>query len=221
MYNRSSLLKNWNDNNHNGKTVTSTTIVPIVVWIAPCVPRVFKDKSKLSAQIRAQESVAEGLRAERKLWSQELAQQGEAPTSGPGTSAVWCLLYDLYNWERSNGKKLQAPFYLSGLSFVYDKLTRSVATVFYTGARFLHLRPVFSTRGPMPVFYVEALSCCGRQLLFACFDRSIAGSRPRPLGSADRVADWWSAGVQEAGPGRHQCPTAQRFFYLERHWLPY
>ncbi|XP_031569336.1 leucine-rich repeat and coiled-coil domain-containing protein 1-like [Actinia tenebrosa] len=35
-----------------------------------------QDKSKLGAQIRAQESVIEGLRTERKLWSQELAQQG-------------------------------------------------------------------------------------------------------------------------------------------------
>ena len=30
----------------------------------------------MSAQIRAQGSVIEGLRSERKLWSEELAQQG-------------------------------------------------------------------------------------------------------------------------------------------------
>lgn len=35
-----------------------------------------QDKAKLSAQIRAQGSVIEGLRSERKLWSEELAQQG-------------------------------------------------------------------------------------------------------------------------------------------------
>ncbi|KAK2559570.1 Leucine-rich repeat and coiled-coil domain-containing protein 1 [Acropora cervicornis] len=36
----------------------------------------YKDKAKLTAQIRAQVSVIEGLRSERKLWSEELAQQG-------------------------------------------------------------------------------------------------------------------------------------------------
>ncbi|XP_027025243.2 leucine-rich repeat and coiled-coil domain-containing protein 1 isoform X1 [Tachysurus fulvidraco] len=35
-----------------------------------------KDKSKLLSQLSAQESVIEGLRAERRLWGQELAQQG-------------------------------------------------------------------------------------------------------------------------------------------------
>ncbi|XP_067052104.1 leucine-rich repeat and coiled-coil domain-containing protein 1-like isoform X1 [Acropora muricata] len=35
-----------------------------------------QDKAKLTAQIRAQVSVIEGLRSERKLWSEELAQQG-------------------------------------------------------------------------------------------------------------------------------------------------
>ena len=35
-----------------------------------------QDKTKLLAQVEAQESVICGLRAERKLWGQELAQQG-------------------------------------------------------------------------------------------------------------------------------------------------
>lgn len=35
-----------------------------------------KDKSKLLSQLTAQETVIEGLRAERRLWGQELAQQG-------------------------------------------------------------------------------------------------------------------------------------------------
>ncbi|XP_077472329.1 leucine-rich repeat and coiled-coil domain-containing protein 1 [Stigmatopora argus] len=35
-----------------------------------------KDKTRLSSQLGAQESVIDGLRAERKLWGQELAQQG-------------------------------------------------------------------------------------------------------------------------------------------------
>ncbi|XP_065065205.1 leucine-rich repeat and coiled-coil domain-containing protein 1-like isoform X2 [Rhopilema esculentum] len=35
-----------------------------------------QDKDKLLAQVKAQESLIEGLRAERKLWGEELAQQG-------------------------------------------------------------------------------------------------------------------------------------------------
>ncbi|XP_077580966.1 leucine-rich repeat and coiled-coil domain-containing protein 1 isoform X2 [Stigmatopora nigra] len=35
-----------------------------------------KDKTRLASQVGAQESVIDGLRAERKLWGQELAQQG-------------------------------------------------------------------------------------------------------------------------------------------------
>lgn len=35
-----------------------------------------KDKSRLLSQLSAQETVIEGLRAERRLWGQELAQQG-------------------------------------------------------------------------------------------------------------------------------------------------
>lgn len=40
-----------------------------------------KDKSKLISQLTAQESVIDGLRAERKIWGQELAQQGTSLTS--------------------------------------------------------------------------------------------------------------------------------------------
>lgn len=39
-----------------------------------------KDKSKLISQLTAQESVIDGLRAERKIWGQELAQQGTSLT---------------------------------------------------------------------------------------------------------------------------------------------
>ena len=35
-----------------------------------------QENSSLSAQLSAQQSVAEGLREERQLWGQELAQQG-------------------------------------------------------------------------------------------------------------------------------------------------
>lgn len=36
-----------------------------------------EEKSKLISQITAQESVIDGLKAERKIWGQELAQQGK------------------------------------------------------------------------------------------------------------------------------------------------
>lgn len=39
-----------------------------------------KDKSKMISQLTAQESVIDGLRAERKIWGQELAQQGTPVT---------------------------------------------------------------------------------------------------------------------------------------------
>ena len=45
-------------------------------WLLNSVSYKLQDKAKLSAQIRAQGSVIEGLRSERKLWSEELAQQG-------------------------------------------------------------------------------------------------------------------------------------------------
>ena len=35
-----------------------------------------QEKTRLAAQLVALESVVEGLKAERKLWGQELAQQG-------------------------------------------------------------------------------------------------------------------------------------------------
>lgn len=35
-----------------------------------------KDKARLLSQLTAQESVIDGLRAERRIWGQELAQQG-------------------------------------------------------------------------------------------------------------------------------------------------
>lgn len=38
---------------------------------------IYQENGKLKAQTEAQESVIEGLRSERKLWGQELAQQGK------------------------------------------------------------------------------------------------------------------------------------------------
>ncbi|XP_035680268.1 leucine-rich repeat and coiled-coil domain-containing protein 1-like [Branchiostoma floridae] len=42
----------------------------------PAVEVMRQDKVRLQSQLTAQESIIEGLRAEKKLWSQELAQQG-------------------------------------------------------------------------------------------------------------------------------------------------
>lgn len=36
-----------------------------------------QEKAKLISQVTAQESVIDGLKAERKIWGQELAQQGK------------------------------------------------------------------------------------------------------------------------------------------------
>ena len=37
-----------------------------------------KEKIRLTSQVQAQESVIEGLKSERKLWGEELAQQGSS-----------------------------------------------------------------------------------------------------------------------------------------------
>ncbi|XP_059914505.1 leucine-rich repeat and coiled-coil domain-containing protein 1 [Gadus macrocephalus] len=44
--------------------------------LGPQLELLKKDKSRLLSQLTAQESVIDGLRAERKIWGQELAQQG-------------------------------------------------------------------------------------------------------------------------------------------------
>lgn len=41
-----------------------------------------KDKGRLLSQLTAQESVIDGLRAERRIWGQELAQQGGRQPGG-------------------------------------------------------------------------------------------------------------------------------------------
>ena len=67
-----------------------------------------KDKTRLLSQLTAQESVIDGLRAERKIWGQELAQQGRGrplqgstkrgatergpgPVQGPVNSHFWTV----------------------------------------------------------------------------------------------------------------------------------
>jgi len=41
-----------------------------------------KEKARLFSQLTAQESVIDGLRAERRIWGQELAQQGGRDPGG-------------------------------------------------------------------------------------------------------------------------------------------
>lgn len=55
-----------------------------------------KDKSKLLSQLTAQETVIEGLRAERRLWGQELAQQGTQQTYYPTPNLELLLLAILF-----------------------------------------------------------------------------------------------------------------------------
>lgn len=49
-----------------------------------------KDKARLVSQLTAQESVIDGLRAERKVWGQELAQQGDRARRTCEMSALKC-----------------------------------------------------------------------------------------------------------------------------------
>ena len=45
-----------------------------------------QEKTKLDAQLVAQESMIHGLKAERKLWGEELAQQGKGEGWGAGSA---------------------------------------------------------------------------------------------------------------------------------------
>ena len=49
-------------------------------WFIASLLCVLQDNIKLKSQVHGQESVIEGLRAERKLWEHELAQQGKRKT---------------------------------------------------------------------------------------------------------------------------------------------
>ena len=53
-----------------------------------------QEKSRLASQLVAQESVIEGLKAERKLWSQELAQQGASLRVRVASLVIRCLLVE-------------------------------------------------------------------------------------------------------------------------------
>ena len=41
----------------------------------------FQDKERMAAHIKGLDSIIQGLRSERKLWGQELAQQGKLERS--------------------------------------------------------------------------------------------------------------------------------------------
>ncbi|MCI4377661.1 hypothetical protein PGIGA_G00206060 [Pangasianodon gigas] len=63
-----------------------------------------KDKSKLLSQLTAQETVIEGLRAERRLWGQELAQQGASLAQDRGRleAKIEVLTTELESQKKQN-----------------------------------------------------------------------------------------------------------------------
>ncbi|XP_060788227.1 leucine-rich repeat and coiled-coil domain-containing protein 1 isoform X2 [Neoarius graeffei] len=63
-----------------------------------------KDKSKLLSQLIAQETVIEGLRAERRLWGQELAQQGASLAQDRGRleAKIEVLTTELESQKKQN-----------------------------------------------------------------------------------------------------------------------
>lgn len=63
-----------------------------------------KDKSKLISQLTAQETVIEGLRAERRLWGQELAQQGASLAQDRGRleAKIEVLTTELESQKKQN-----------------------------------------------------------------------------------------------------------------------
>ncbi|XP_058608321.1 leucine-rich repeat and coiled-coil domain-containing protein 1 [Onychostoma macrolepis] len=65
-----------------------------------------KDKSKLLSQLTAQESVIDGLRAERKIWGQELAQQGVSLAQDRGRleARIEVLLGELESQKKQNNR---------------------------------------------------------------------------------------------------------------------
>lgn len=63
-----------------------------------------KDKSKLISQLTAQESVIDGLRAERRIWGQELAQQGASLAQDRGRleARIEVLLSELESQKKQS-----------------------------------------------------------------------------------------------------------------------
>jgi phosphotransferase system IIA component len=58
------------------KTVIAEIMLKVELNTITLTPNLFQDKPKLSAQVETQDSVISGLKADIKLWCQELAQQG-------------------------------------------------------------------------------------------------------------------------------------------------
>ncbi|KAF5904080.1 leucine-rich repeat and coiled-coil domain-containing protein 1 isoform X1, partial [Clarias magur] len=69
-----------------------------------------KDKSKLLSQLTAQETVIEGLRAERRLWGQELAQQGASLAQDRGRleAKIEVLSAELESQKKQNQRDLDS-----------------------------------------------------------------------------------------------------------------
>jgi len=69
-----------------------------------------KDHSKLQAELQAQESLVAGLREERKVWSDELAQQGSALAQDRGQleSRIEALQSDLAEARKKSERDLDA-----------------------------------------------------------------------------------------------------------------
>ncbi|KAI1901345.1 hypothetical protein AGOR_G00033380 [Albula goreensis] len=69
-----------------------------------------QDKSKLLSQLTAQESIIQGLRTERKVWGQELAQQGAslAQDRGRMEARIEVLSTELENQRKQNERDNQA-----------------------------------------------------------------------------------------------------------------
>uniref|UniRef100_A0A3Q1FDU1 Leucine-rich repeat and coiled-coil domain-containing protein 1 n=1 Tax=Acanthochromis polyacanthus TaxID=80966 RepID=A0A3Q1FDU1_9TELE len=65
-----------------------------------------KDKARLLSQLTAQESVIDGLRAERRIWGQELAQQGASLAQDRGflEARIEVLSNELENQKKQNGR---------------------------------------------------------------------------------------------------------------------
>ncbi|XP_034559351.1 leucine-rich repeat and coiled-coil domain-containing protein 1 [Notolabrus celidotus] len=69
-----------------------------------------KDKSRLLSQLTAQESVIDGLRAERRIWGQELAQQGASLAQDRGRleARIEVLSTDLETQKKQNEREYDA-----------------------------------------------------------------------------------------------------------------
>ncbi|XP_060075484.1 leucine-rich repeat and coiled-coil domain-containing protein 1-like [Ylistrum balloti] len=69
-----------------------------------------QDKTKLLAQVEAQESVINGLKAERKLWGQELAQQGSSLAQDRGRleSKIETLKSELSTMKKQLDREVDA-----------------------------------------------------------------------------------------------------------------